>query len=60
MICNEGTSAILPSSTGAAHAMPASIPAHRVVGASRFLPTFILAHCPPLLNQLGERAQRHR
>lgn len=51
MAGREGTSAILPSSTGAAHAMPASIPGHRVVGASRFLPTFILAHYPPLLNQ---------
>ena len=56
MAGDEGTSAILPSSTGAAHAMPASIPAHRVVGASRFLPDLILAHYPPLLNQLGVTA----
>lgn len=60
MAGDKGTSAILPSSTEAAHAMPASIPAHRVVGASRFLPAFILAHYPPLLNRFRERAQRYR
>ena len=33
--------------------MLARIPAHRVVGPFHFLPTFILAHYPLLLNQLG-------
>ena len=50
----------MPSSTGAANAMPASIPAHRVVGPFHFLPTFILAHYPLLLNQPGVAAKRRR
>ena len=42
--------------------MPASIPAHRVVGPFHFLPTFILAHYPLLLNRpgVGAKPMRYR
>ena len=50
----------MPSPTGAANAVPASIPAHRVVGPFHFLPTLILAHYPLLLNQPGVAARQRR